>query len=64
VIVCGQTKRKGGIGDEAARMAMNQLNRNSASPAPKKGGKEKAEVEKKEAKKGVSDDLTFFFGAR
>ena len=33
-------------------MAMNQLNRGSASPPPKKGGKEK-EGEKKDAKKGV-----------
>lgn len=47
-----QTKRKTGIADEAARLALNQLNRNSASPPPKKGGKEK-EAEKKDAKKGV-----------
>ena len=53
-----QTKRKNGISEEAARLALNQLNRNSTSPPPKKGGKgEKgggAEVEKKDAKKGVS----------
>ena len=58
-----QTKRKVGIADEASRIALNQLNRNSASPAPKKGGgggKEK-EAEKKDAKKGgVGQILSWF----
>ncbi|XP_076442365.1 cilia- and flagella-associated protein 70-like isoform X3 [Babylonia areolata] len=54
-----KTKRKSGIVEEAARLAMNQLNRNSASPAPKKGGgggKEQA-GDKKDAKKGRSNSV-------
>ncbi|KAL8608639.1 hypothetical protein ACOMHN_002868 [Nucella lapillus] len=54
-----KTKRRIGIAEEAARMAMNQLHRSTASPAPKKGGgggKEK-EGEKKDAKKGRSNSV-------
>lgn len=49
-----QTKRKLGLGDEAARIANNILNRSSASPGPKKGAAAKEEKKDKEAKKGVS----------
>lgn len=49
-----QTKRKSGYGEEAGRIAFNILNRNSASPFPKKTGKEKDEKKEKEVKKGVS----------
>ncbi|XP_070181886.1 cilia- and flagella-associated protein 70-like isoform X4 [Littorina saxatilis] len=52
-----KSKRKAGIGEEALRLSLNQLNRSSASPAPKKAGKEKAEAEKKDAKKGASNTL-------
>jgi len=48
-----KTKRKTGISDEATKLAFNMLNRTSASPAPKKGGKETA-GDKKDAKKGTS----------
>lgn len=55
VSLCQQTKRKSGIGEEAARIAVNILNRNSGSPFPKKTGKEKeGEKKEKEVKKGVS----------
>ncbi|RUS91269.1 hypothetical protein EGW08_000981 [Elysia chlorotica] len=46
-----KTKRRSGISDEATKIAFNMLNRTTASPAPKKGGKEK-EAEKKDPKKG------------
>ncbi|KAL8611122.1 hypothetical protein ACOMHN_064412 [Nucella lapillus] len=48
-----KTKRRSGLCEDAARIALNQLNRNSNSPASKKGGggKEK-EADKKDAKKG------------
>lgn len=49
-----QTKRKTGFGEEAGKIAFNILNRNSASPFPKKAGKEGGEKKEKEVKKGVS----------
>lgn len=50
-----QTKRRLGLGEEAARIANNILNRSSASPGPKKGAaKDKDEKKDKDAKKGVS----------
>ncbi|XP_033734255.1 cilia- and flagella-associated protein 70-like isoform X5 [Pecten maximus] len=49
-----KTKRKTGYGEEAGRIAFNILNRNSASPFPKKAGKEKDEKKEKEVKKGRS----------
>ncbi|XP_070181892.1 cilia- and flagella-associated protein 70-like isoform X10 [Littorina saxatilis] len=52
-----KSKRKAGIGEEALRLSLNQLNRSSASPAPKKAGKEKAEAEKKDAKKGGHESI-------
>ncbi|XP_035827894.1 cilia- and flagella-associated protein 70 isoform X2 [Aplysia californica] len=47
-----KTKRKTGISDEATKLAFNMLNRASASPAPKKGGKEKEGDKKGDVKKG------------
>ncbi|KAL5008723.1 hypothetical protein ScPMuIL_014304 [Solemya velum] len=53
-----KTKRKSGIGEEAARIAVNILNRNSGSPFPKKTGKEKeGEKKEKEVKKGASQTM-------
>ncbi|XP_056020647.1 cilia- and flagella-associated protein 70-like isoform X13 [Ostrea edulis] len=49
-----KTKRKTGFGEEAGKIAFNILNRNSASPFPKKAGKEGAEKKEKEVKKGRS----------
>lgn len=50
-----QTKRRGGFGEEAARIANNILNRSTASPGPKKGGgKDKDDKQGKDTKKGVS----------
>ncbi|KAK3801767.1 hypothetical protein RRG08_048354 [Elysia crispata] len=51
-----KTKRRVGISDEATKIAFNMLNRTTASPAPKKGGKEK-EGDKKDAKKGRSNSV-------
>ncbi|XP_076464163.1 cilia- and flagella-associated protein 70-like isoform X2 [Babylonia areolata] len=48
-----KTKRRSGICEEATRIALNQLNRNSTSPAPKKGGGKEKEADKKDAKKGA-----------
>ena len=48
-----QTKRKSGLGEEAAKIANNILNRSSASPTTKKGGKEKDDAKGKDVKKGV-----------
>jgi hypothetical protein len=48
-----QTKRKTGYGEEAGRIAFNILNRNSASPFPKKPGKDKDDKKDKDVKKGV-----------
>jgi hypothetical protein len=47
------TKRKTGYGEEAGRIAFNILNRNSASPFPKKPGKDKDDKKDKDVKKGV-----------
>ncbi|KAK3092740.1 hypothetical protein FSP39_006770 [Pinctada imbricata] len=53
-----KTKRKTGLGEEAGRIAFNILNRNSASPFPKKpAGKEGGEKKEKEVKKGVSQTI-------
>ncbi|OWF40657.1 Tetratricopeptide repeat protein 18 [Mizuhopecten yessoensis] len=52
-----KTKRKTGYGEEAGRIAFNILNRNSASPFPKKAGKEKDEKKEKEVKKGASQTI-------
>ncbi|XP_050397153.1 cilia- and flagella-associated protein 70 [Patella vulgata] len=49
-----KTKRKGGISDEASKIAMNILQHNSTSPSPKKGAKE---PEKKDVKKGTSQTV-------
>ncbi|KAK7502734.1 hypothetical protein BaRGS_00005984 [Batillaria attramentaria] len=51
-----KTKRKYGIGEDAARLALNLLNRNTASPPPKKGGKDK-DGDKKDQKKGATGPL-------
>nr|KAG5710751.1 hypothetical protein BaRGS_035153 [Batillaria attramentaria] len=51
-----KTKRKYGIGEDAARLALNLLNRNTASPPPKKGGKDK-DGDKKDQKKGRSNSV-------
>ena len=56
-----QTKRKGGFGEEAAKIANNILNRSSASPGPKKGGKEKEDKKEKDVKKGVGINLVITF---
>ncbi|XP_052698028.1 cilia- and flagella-associated protein 70-like isoform X9 [Crassostrea angulata] len=50
-----KTKRKTGFGEEAGKIAFNILNRNSASPFPKKAGKEGGEKKEKEVKKGHSE---------
>ncbi|XP_053401249.1 cilia- and flagella-associated protein 70-like isoform X9 [Mercenaria mercenaria] len=48
-----KTKRKVGLGEEAARIANNILNRSTASPGPKKGGGGgKDDKKEKDAKKG------------
>ncbi|XP_056020636.1 cilia- and flagella-associated protein 70-like isoform X2 [Ostrea edulis] len=52
-----KTKRKTGFGEEAGKIAFNILNRNSASPFPKKAGKEGAEKKEKEVKKGHSEKI-------
>ncbi|XP_056020644.1 cilia- and flagella-associated protein 70-like isoform X10 [Ostrea edulis] len=52
-----KTKRKTGFGEEAGKIAFNILNRNSASPFPKKAGKEGAEKKEKEVKKGASQTI-------
>ncbi|WAR19559.1 CFA70-like protein, partial [Mya arenaria] len=46
-----KTKRRG-VGEEAARIANNILNRSTASPGPKKGGKDKDDKKDKDVKKG------------
>ncbi|ESO85468.1 hypothetical protein LOTGIDRAFT_229452 [Lottia gigantea] len=51
-----KTKRRSGITDDAAKIAMNILHHNSSSPSPKKAAKDK-EPEKKEIKKGTSQTL-------
>nr|XP_022331661.1 cilia- and flagella-associated protein 70-like isoform X21 [Crassostrea virginica] len=53
-----KTKRKTGFGEEAGKIAFNILNRNSASPFPKKAGKEGGEKKEKEVKKGRSMSIT------
>lgn len=52
-----KTKRKTGFGEEAGKIAFNILNRNSASPFPKKAGKEGGEKKEKEVKKGASQTI-------
>lgn len=53
-----KTKRKIGLGEEAARIANNILNRSSASPGPKKGGGGgKDDKKEKDVKKGRSNSL-------
>ncbi|XP_056020642.1 cilia- and flagella-associated protein 70-like isoform X8 [Ostrea edulis] len=52
-----KTKRKTGFGEEAGKIAFNILNRNSASPFPKKAGKEGAEKKEKEVKKGRASSI-------
>ncbi|XP_060604492.1 cilia- and flagella-associated protein 70-like isoform X19 [Ruditapes philippinarum] len=47
-----KTKRKMGLGEEAARIANNILNRSSASPGPKKGAGGKDDKKEKDVKKG------------
>ncbi|XP_060604496.1 cilia- and flagella-associated protein 70-like isoform X23 [Ruditapes philippinarum] len=49
-----KTKRKMGLGEEAARIANNILNRSSASPGPKKGAGGKDDKKEKDVKKGHS----------
>ncbi|XP_060604479.1 cilia- and flagella-associated protein 70-like isoform X7 [Ruditapes philippinarum] len=49
-----KTKRKMGLGEEAARIANNILNRSSASPGPKKGAGGKDDKKEKDVKKGMS----------
>ncbi|XP_060604491.1 cilia- and flagella-associated protein 70-like isoform X18 [Ruditapes philippinarum] len=48
-----KTKRKMGLGEEAARIANNILNRSSASPGPKKGAGGKDDKKEKDVKKGA-----------
>ncbi|XP_060604485.1 cilia- and flagella-associated protein 70-like isoform X13 [Ruditapes philippinarum] len=50
-----KTKRKMGLGEEAARIANNILNRSSASPGPKKGAGGKDDKKEKDVKKGDHD---------
>lgn len=57
-ISINQTKRKTGYGEEAGRIAFNILNRNSASPFPKKPGKDKDDKKDKDVKKGVRIELS------
>ena len=57
-----QANRRSGIAEEAARLALSQLNRSSASPAPKKGGSK--EPDRKDTKKGVSGVSSHSFVAR
>lgn len=57
-IFINQTKRKTGYGEEAGRIAFNILNRNSASPFPKKPGKDKDDKKDKDVKKGVGVELS------
>ena len=45
------------MGEEAAKIANNILNRSTASPGPKKGGKEPEA--KKDVKKGVGIHIIF-----
>ncbi|XP_061173813.1 cilia- and flagella-associated protein 70-like isoform X1 [Saccostrea echinata] len=52
-----KAKRKTGFGEEAAKIAFNILNRNSASPFPKKAGKEGGEKKEKEVKKGRASSI-------
>ncbi|XP_052097650.1 cilia- and flagella-associated protein 70-like isoform X3 [Mytilus californianus] len=52
-----KTKRKTGYGEEAGRIAFNILNRNSASPFPKKPGKDKDDKKDKDVKKGRSGSI-------
>lgn len=52
-----KTKRKTGYGEEAGRIAFNILNRNSASPFPKKPGKDKDDKKEKDVKKGASQTI-------
>ncbi|KAL3873547.1 hypothetical protein ACJMK2_036646 [Sinanodonta woodiana] len=52
-----KTKRKQGLGDEASKLAHNILNHSTASPFPKKGGKEKDEKKEKDLKKGRSNSI-------
>ncbi|CAG2258081.1 Cilia- and flagella-associated protein 70 [Mytilus edulis] len=52
-----KTKRKTGYGEEAGRIAFNILNRNSASPFPKKPGKDKDDKKDKDVKKGASQTI-------
>ncbi|XP_052768283.1 cilia- and flagella-associated protein 70-like isoform X5 [Mya arenaria] len=51
-----KTKRRG-VGEEAARIANNILNRSTASPGPKKGGKDKDDKKDKDVKKGRSNSV-------
>lgn len=53
-----KTKRKMGFSEEAARIALNLLNRSSTSPPPKKGGKDKLELDKKDTKKGAAKEVS------
>ncbi|KAL4238526.1 Cilia- and flagella-associated protein 70 [Mactra antiquata] len=52
-----KTKRKAGLGEEAARIANNILNRSTASPGPKKGGGGKDDKKEKDVKKGTSQTV-------
>ncbi|XP_060604494.1 cilia- and flagella-associated protein 70-like isoform X21 [Ruditapes philippinarum] len=52
-----KTKRKMGLGEEAARIANNILNRSSASPGPKKGAGGKDDKKEKDVKKGTSQTI-------